>query len=94
MTLALSSVINSLKTAQKFLSTRTFSLFPDVSKSSSIPLTESGLIKYFNLKPTEINAINQQINKGEGNVTERRKEELINFSLKEYLSDEQLKYIK
>lgn len=88
------TLINSLKTAQKFLSTRTFSLFPDVSKSSSVPLTESGLIKYFNLKSTEINAINQQINKGEGNVTETRKEELMNFSLKEYLTDEQIKFIK
>ena len=88
------TLINSLKTAQKFLSTRTFSLFPDVTKSNDIPLTDSGLIKYFKLKTTEINSINQQINKGEGNVTETRKTELMNFSLKEYLNDEQIKYIK
>ena len=66
------TLINSLKTAQKFLSTRTFSLFPDISTLSLSSINDEYLIKYFKLGKKEKKSIEYQVEKGEGNLTNPR----------------------
>lgn len=87
------TLINSLKTAQKFLSTRTFILFPD-PKEFNFEINDSSLEKYFNLNSNDKNAIEKQVTKGEGNLTEERREEIMKFSLKNYLNQTQINEIK
>ena len=87
------TLINSLKTAQKFLSTRTFILFPD-PKKFNFEINDSSLEKYFNLNSNDKNAIEKQVTKGEGNLTEERRKEIMKFSLKNYLNQTQINEIK
>ena len=87
------TLINSLKTAQKFLSTRTFTLFPDVSKLS-ISINDKNLESYYKLSSKDKKCIEHQIEKGEGNLTEKRREEILNFSLESYLSNNKIEEIK
>lgn len=87
------TLINSLKTAQKFLSTRTFSIFPDVTKLN-ISINDTSLEKYFNLTSKEKKSIEYQIKHGEGNVTSERRKEIFNFSLDKYLSSDEIGNIK
>ena len=87
------TLINSLKTAQKFLSTRTFTLFPDVTKID-VPITDESLEKYFNLTKQEKDSIQYQVEKGEGNVTHDKKEELMNFDLLDYIGSDDINHIK
>ena len=87
------TLINSLKTAQKFLSTRTFTLFPDCSKFS-ISINDKELELYYNLSSKDKTCIKEQIQTGEGNLTDARREEIIHFSLESYISLEKIEYIK
>ena len=87
------TLINSLKTAQKFLSTRTFTLFPDASKLS-ISINDKNLESYYKLSSKDKTCIEHQIEKGEGNLTEQRREEIMNFSLETYLSNNKIEEIK
>lgn len=87
------TLINSLKTAQKFLSTRTFSLFPDITKLD-IPINDSSLEKYFNLSKKEKYSIERQVKNGEGNLTEKRRKEIIDFSLKNVIDKNEMEFIK
>jgi len=90
------TLINSLKTAQKFLSTRTFSLFPDVSK---MPLkleqiNDAYLEKYYGFSQKEKEGLQYQRNKGEGNLSESMKKDILSFSLKKTLSQTHREHIK
>ena len=87
------TLINSLKTAQKFLSTRTFTLFPDASKLS-ISINDKNLESYYKLSSKDKKCIEHQIEKGEGNLTEQRREKIMNFSLESYLSNNKIEEIK
>ena len=82
-----------MKTAQKFLSTRTFSLFPDITKLD-IPINDSSLEKYFNLSKKEKYSIERQVKNGEGNLTEKRRKEIIDFSLKNVIDKNEMEFIK
>ena len=87
------TLINSLKTAQKFLSTRTFTLFPDVTKMNKSDINDPNLEKYFNLNDTEKSFIQKQLSLGEGNLTDARRKEIIQFDLTNFISKENVKYI-
>ena len=73
------AIINSLKTAQKFLSTRTFDILPNVSnlKKQIDFLDDNKLYKLFKLTQKQIEGINFQINKGEGNLTGELKKQIL-----------------
>jgi len=73
------TIINSLKTAQKFLSTRTFSVFPDVT-NFKIKITDESLSKYYNLNTEDKNAIQTQKQQGEGNLSNIQKEDILSFT--------------
>jgi len=88
------TLINSLKTAQKFLSTRTFSLFPDVCSLPLYSINDNYLVKYFKLGNQEKKSIEYQVDKGEGNLTEQRRNEITKFDLNEYLKKNDIEYIK
>jgi len=88
------TLINSLKTAQKFLSTRTFSLFPDVSSLPLSSINDEYLIKYFKLGNQEKKSIEYQVEKGEGNLTQQRRNEITNFDLHDYLKKNEIEFIK
>lgn len=87
------TLINSLKTAQKFLSTRTFTLFPNVTKLDIPNINDETLEKYFKLTDTEKSFIQKQLSYGEGNLTDARRKEIIQFSLTNYISKENVKFI-
>ena len=87
------TLINSLKTAQKFLSTRTFSLFPDVTKWT-IPINDETLAKYFKLTTKEKMSIAHQKKQGEGNLNEKMRDEITQFSLGKYLNHTDIRDIK
>ena len=87
------TLINSLKTAQKFLSTRTFSLFPDVTKWTT-PINDESLANYFKLTTKEKLSIAHQKKQGEGNLNEKMRAEITHFSLGKYLKPMQIRDIK
>tara|TARA_B110000285_G_C15125467_1_gene619916 strand:- start:824 stop:2392 length:1569 start_codon:yes stop_codon:yes gene_type:complete len=87
------TLINSLKTAQKFMSTRTFTLFPDVTKIN-VPMNDKSLEKYFDMNEIERESIQQQMKHGEGNVTQEKKDEVFNFTLRDYISNDNIQFIK
>jgi hypothetical protein len=87
------TLINSLKTAQKFMSTRTFTLFPDVTKIN-VPMNDKSLEKYFDMNQIELESIQQQMKHGEGNVTQKKKDEVFNFTLRDYISNDNIQFIK
>tara|TARA_B100001769_G_C22112158_1_gene601991 strand:+ start:105 stop:1634 length:1530 start_codon:yes stop_codon:yes gene_type:complete len=82
------TIINSLKTAQKFLSTRTFSVFPDVTKMN-ISINDESLAKYYNLNTEDKKSILNQKQQGEGNLSNTQKEYLLSFSLYDNLTNNQ-----
>ena len=82
------TIINSLKTAQKFLSTRTFSVFPDVTKMT-IPIDDESLAKYYNLNQDDKKSISYQKNQGEGNLSDAQKNFLTSFSLHDHVTKRQ-----
>lgn len=90
------AIINSLKTAQKFLSTRTFDILPNVSnlKKQIDFLDDNKLYKLFKLTQKQIEGINFQINKGEGNLTGELKKQILDFELKDNVNKETYDYIK
>lgn len=88
------TLINSLKTAQKFLSTRTFDLFPDVTQWDMNKINDEVLSTYYDLSKDELNMIERQIKEGEGNLSETRRKEIISFSLSDFVSNETIEYIK
>ena len=90
------AIINSLKTAQKFLSTRTFDILPNVSnlKKQIDFLDNNELYKLFKLTQKEIDGINFQINKGEGNLSDELKKQILDFELKDNVNKETYDYIK
>ena len=79
------TIINSLKTAQKFISTRTFSVFPDVTKMN-ISIDDDSLAKYYNLNSEDKKSIVNQKQQGEGNLSNEQKEYLLSFSLYENIT--------
>jgi len=87
------TVINALKTAQKFLSTRTFDIFPDVT-NTSIPVRDDELVKYYGFTKQDCDAITDQVSSGEGNVTPEKKKELREFDLRDYITDNQYETIR
>ena len=86
-------LINSLKTRQNFFSNRIFEILPDVSKLD-FKITDENLNKYFEFDEMDIKAIEQQKTSGEGNLTDRQKQEIINFDIEKYISKDQIKFIK
>tara|TARA_Y100000389_G_scaffold127348_1_gene124673 strand:- start:648 stop:2168 length:1521 start_codon:yes stop_codon:yes gene_type:complete len=76
------TIINSLKTGQKFLSTRTFDVFPDVSKWN-IEINDQTLETYYGLNAIEKESIKAQVDNGEGNISNNQREEILNWSLSE-----------
>jgi len=82
------TIINSLKTAQKFLSTRTFSVFPDVTKMD-IPIDDESLAKYYNLNKEDKQSILYQKQQGEGNLSNTQKDFLLSFTLMNTLTKSQ-----
>lgn len=90
------TLINSLKTAQKFLSTRTFSLFPDVSRMPMRleQINDAYLEELYGFSQKEKEGLHQQLNAGEGNLSESMKKEILSFSLKKMMSLSQLKHVK
>ena len=91
------AIINSLKTAQKFLSTRTFDLIPKIYNDGDVNFditdNDTKLNKYFNLNEQDITGIDYQLNKGEGNLTVELKQKLINFSINDILTKRRISYI-
>ena len=77
------TVINSLKTAQKFMSTRTFNIFPDVTKFN-IDINDLNIQKYYNFNKDNLYSINKQVNDGEGNLSNNQIEQILNFSISNY----------
>jgi hypothetical protein len=90
------TLINSLKTAQKFLSTRTFSLIPDLSKLSLKleDINDEYLEKYYGFSKKEKEGLQIQRSKGEGKLSETMKKDILTFSLKDELSVQQIDHIK
>lgn len=88
------TLINSLKTAQKFLSTRTFTLFPNITSLPLSSINDAYLSQYFKLGNQEKKSIEYQVDKGEGNLTEQRRNEITKFDLNEYLKKNDIEYIK
>ena len=86
-------LINSLKTRMNFFSNRIFEILPDVSKLD-FEITDKNLNKYFEFDEMDIKAIEQQKTSGEGNLTDRQKQEIINFNIEKYVSKDQIKFIK
>ena len=84
------TVINSLKTAQKFMSTRTFHILPDVTKFN-IDINDDNIQKYYNFNKTHLLAIQNQINIGEGNLSNNQIYQIINFSISKYKYSNKLK---
>jgi len=80
------TLINSLKTAQKFLSTRTFTLFPDVTDWELSNINDKYLEKYFKLNDSDKQLIQEQLLHGEGNLTDGRRKEILQFDLTNYIS--------
>tara|TARA_Y100000816_G_scaffold204914_1_gene151078 strand:+ start:24 stop:1505 length:1482 start_codon:yes stop_codon:yes gene_type:complete len=74
------TLINSLKTAQKFMSTRTFSIIPDVTKFN-FQINNKSLEKYYNLNSNDLLSINHQKNNGEGNITPQQYKQITSFKL-------------
>ena len=77
------TIINSLKTAQKFMSTRTFYILPDVTKLN-IDINDNYIQKYYNFNKTHLLAVQNQINSGEGNLSNNQIDEIMNFSISKY----------
>ena len=74
------TIINSLKTAQKFMSTRTFNIFPDVTKFN-IDINDLNIQKYYNFNKNHLYSIKSQLTDGEGNLSNNQIEQLLNFSI-------------
>jgi len=79
------TIINSLKTAQKFLSTRTFDVFPDVT-NFKFEINDDTLAKYYNLNSEDIKSITEQKQNGEGNISNNQIEEILSFSITNSIS--------
>lgn len=79
------TIINSLKTAQKFLSTRTFDVFPDVT-NFKFEINDDTLAKYYNLNSEDIKSITEQKQNGEGNLSNNQIEEILSFSITNTIS--------
>lgn len=79
------TIINSLKTAQKFMSTRTFHILPDITKIN-IDINDNTIQKYYKFNKTHLLAIQNQINTGEGNLSNNQIDQILNFSISKYKS--------
>tara|TARA_B100002052_G_scaffold132486_2_gene121730 strand:- start:10503 stop:12014 length:1512 start_codon:yes stop_codon:yes gene_type:complete len=82
------TIINSLKTAQKFISTRTFSVFPDVTKMN-IPINDESLARYYKLNSEDKKSLLHQKQQGEGNLSNDQKEYLLSFNLEDNINKTQ-----
>ena len=89
------AIINSLKTAQKFLSTRTFDLVPNITNTKiNFDLFDNKeLYNFFNLTQKEIEGISFQLKNGEGNLTDELKQKILDFHLTNHLSKTNYNYI-
>lgn len=74
-------IINTLKTKQKFLSSRIFSLIPDISDDPSFPsdITNESLYKYFGFNKNDIAQVESYKIGGEGRLSELKRNEFISF---------------
>ena len=77
------TVINSLKTAQKFISTRTFFVLPDITELNLI-VNDNNLFLFYNLNKKDKYSIEHQIKYGEGNLSNKQIADIVNFSLRSY----------
>lgn len=73
------TIINSLKTGQKFMSTRTFDVLPDVS-NWNMEINDETLEKYYGLNAVEKESIKTQVDNGEGNISNNQREEILNWN--------------
>ena len=65
------------------MSTRTFNIFPDVTKFN-IDINDYNIQKYYNFNKDQLYSINKQLNDGEGNLSNNQIEQLLNFSISKY----------
>ena len=65
------------------MSTRTFNILPDVTKIN-IDINDNNIQKYYNFNKLHLLAIQNQINTGEGNLTNNQIDQIINFSISKY----------
>ena len=86
------TIINSLKTAQKFLSTRTFEVFPDVT-NFKFQINDESLAKYYNLNSEDKKSIVEQKQNGEGNLSNAQKEEMVKFSISNIINKTHIKLL-
>tara|TARA_Y100000741_G_scaffold55523_1_gene38370 strand:+ start:5027 stop:6559 length:1533 start_codon:yes stop_codon:yes gene_type:complete len=84
------TIINSLKTGQKFMSTRTFDIFPDVSDWKK-EITDDMLEKHYGLTGIEKESIKMQVDNGEGNITNNQREVILNWPQVIRVDDNELK---
>jgi hypothetical protein len=87
-------LINSLKTKQNFMSNRIFHVLPDATKLDFDITDEKLLYKYFGLDKKDIEAIEDQVKNGEGNLTSSEKKAILDFDIHKYLSASQIKATK
>jgi hypothetical protein len=89
------AIINSLKTAQKFLSTRTFDIVPNLTNTEiDFDVFDSEkLYKFLNLTQKEIDGVQFQLTDGEGNLTDELKQKILDFHLSDHLSKTNYNYI-
>ena len=86
-------LINSLKTKQNFLSHRIFKILPDVSKMD-FEINDENLYKYYKFNDKDKEAVKNQVEHGEGNLTPEQKKDILNFNIKKYLTESQIQDIK
>ena len=87
-------LINSLKTKQKFMSNRIFHVLPDATKLDFDVTDEKLLYRYFGFDKKDIEAIEDQVKNGEGNLTSSERKAILDFDIHKYLSASQIKATK
>lgn len=87
-------LINSLKTKMDFMSNRIFEVLPDVTQLDFDITDEKNLYKYFGFDKKDIEAIEEQIKSGEGNLTPKETKAILDFDIHTYLTASQIKTIK
>jgi len=84
-------LINSLKTKQNFMSNRIFHVLPDVTTLDFDITDDKLLYKYFNFDKKDIEAIEEQIKSGEGNLTPKKRKAILDFDIHKYMTESQIK---
>ena len=87
-------LINSLKTKQNFMSKRIFHVLPDATKLDFDITDEKLLYKYFGFDKKDIEAIEDQVKNGEGNLTPSERKAILDFDIHKYMTASQIKATK